>query len=301
MSQQMSLFPTKDDVPDEKSSLSEGDGNALDQVFTVIHRFRSSREYLQMLQFISRFPNYSAYNGFLLYIQNPDLTYVATAGAWRRRFKRDLKPGARPLLILAPMSPVRFVFDLNDTEGDPFPTMHLRQDAAAGNFTEDTFENTVHNCALHGIMVRQVEASGLKEGSAVSLSDDVRQKYPELELGAGMKYLILLYKEHRLEDKYAAMVHELGQIFCGHRGIDRNAWWPDRRKTDPAVVKLESATLAVLICRRIGLLSNADKHLAHYQDQDQMLPPLGLNAILQATSYIEEMGRSRWQKPRKNR
>lgn len=32
-----------------------------------------------------------------------------------------------------------------------------------------------------------------------------------------------------------------------------------------------------------------------------MLPLLGLNAVLQATSYIEEMGRSRWQKPRKSR
>jgi hypothetical protein len=172
MSQQMSLFPTKD-ISDEKPSLSEWAGNALDEVFTAIHRFRSSREYLQMLQFISRFPNYSAFNGFLLYIQNPDLTYVATAGTWLRRFKRDLKPGVRPLLILAPMSPVRYVFDLNDTEGDPFPPMNQRHDAAAGNFTKDIFENTVHNCALHGIMVRQAETSSHTKGSAVPLSVDV--------------------------------------------------------------------------------------------------------------------------------
>jgi len=300
MSRQMSLFPTKD-ISEEKSSLSEGDGSALDEVFTATHRFRSCREYLQMLLFISRFPNYSAFNGFLLYLQNPDLTYVATAGTWRRRYKRDLKPGARPLLILAPMSPVRFVFDLNDTEGAPLPPMLQRHDAATGNFTEDTFENTVHNCALHGIMVRQVETSSHTKGSVVRLSDDVRQKYPELDLDTGMKYLILLYREHRLEDKYTATVHELGQIFCGHRGIDRNAWWPDRRKTDTAVVKLEAASIAFLVCRRIGLFSNADKHLIHYQGQDQMLPLMGLNAILQATHYIEEMGRSRWQKPRKGR
>lgn len=300
MSQQMSLFPTKD-ASEEKSSLFEGDGNAIDEVFSATHRFRSNREYLQMLQVIGRFPNYSAFNGFLLFIQNPELTYVATAGTWRKRFKRDLKPGARPLLILAPMSPVRFVFDLNDTAGDPFPSVGQRQNAATGNFTEDIFENTVHNCALHGIMVRQVETGTHTTGSAVPLSDDVRQKYPELDLGAGMKYLILLYREHRLEDKYTAMIHELGQIFCGHRGIDRNAWWPDRRKTDPAVVKLEAASIAFLICRRIGLFTSADRHLADYQSQDQMLPLLGLNAILQATSYIEEMGRSRWQKPRKSR
>lgn len=105
MSQQMSLFPTKDGS-EEKAALFEGDGNAIDEVFSAAHRFRSSREYLHMLQVIGRFPNYSAFNGFLLFIQNPELTY----------------------------------------------------------------------------------------------------------------------REHRLEDKYTAMVHELGQIFCGHRGIDRNAW-----------------------------------------------------------------------------
>ncbi|MDF1593506.1 MAG: hypothetical protein P1P89_18510 [Desulfobacterales bacterium] len=300
MSQQMSLFPTKD-VSDEKSSLFEGDGNAIDEVFSATHRFRSSREYLRMLQVISRFSNYSAFNGFLLFIQNPELTYVATAGTWRRRFRRDLKPGARPLLILAPMSPVRFVFDLNDTAGETFPSEGQRQDAAIGGFTEEIFENTVHNCALHGIMVRQVETSARTNGSAVPLCDDVRQKYPELDLDAGMKYLILLYRDHRLEDKYRAMAHELGQIFCGHRGIDRNAWWPDRRKAEPAVAKLEAASIAFLICRRIGIFISADRCFADYQGKDQMLPLLGLNAVLQATSYIEEMGRSRWQKPRKSR
>ncbi|MEW6670822.1 MAG: hypothetical protein AB1427_03915 [Thermodesulfobacteriota bacterium] len=299
MSQQMSLFPAKD--VSDKSSLPEGDGNALDEVFAAIRPFRSSREYLQLLRFISRFPNYSPFNGFLLYLQNPDVAYVATAGFWRKRFKRNLKPGARPLMILAPMSPVRFVFDLKDTAGDPFPPGAQRDDATAGKFTEGIFENTVHNCALHRIMVRQVETGSHIKGSAVPLSDDASQKPLEPNLDAGMKYLILLYKEHRLEDKYTALVHELGQIFCGHRGIDRNAWWPDRRQTDPAAVALEAASIAFLVCRRVGLFANADMHIVHYQSQDQMLPVPGMNAILQATHYIEEMGRSRWQKPRKGR
>jgi hypothetical protein len=300
MSQQLSLFPTTE-VRDEKSSAFEGDGSALDEVFKALHRFRSSREYLHMLQFISGFPNYSVFNGFLLYIQSPDVTYVATAGTWRKRFKRNLKPDARPLLILAPMSPVRFVFDLKDTEGPPFTQMNRKQDAGFGNFTEELFENTVHNCALHGIMVRQIDTHTQTNGSAVPLSGDIRIEYSESDRDAGINYLILLYKEHRPEDKYAAMVHELGQIFCGHRGVDRNAWWPDRRKTDDDVVKLEAASIALLICRRIGLYANADRYLAPYRRQDQMLPPAGLNAILQAANYIEEMGRSRWQKPRKSR
>jgi len=147
MPQQMSLFPPKD-VSDQKTSLFEGDGSALDEVFSAVHRFRSSREYLQLLRFISRFPSYSAFSAFLLYLQNPDATYVATSGTWRKRFKRELKPGARPLLILAPMSPVRFVFDLKDTQGEAFPPPDQRYDPDAVHFTEEIFENTTHKRCL---------------------------------------------------------------------------------------------------------------------------------------------------------
>lgn len=298
MSRQMSLFPT---VDASAPALADGDGSALDDVFNAMQHFRGSREYLQLLRFIGRFPYYSAFNGFLLYIQNPDATYVATAGIWQKRFKRYLKPGARPLLILAPMSPVRFVFDLQDTEGEPFPPTMPMRSAAAGKLVETLFENTVHNCALHGIMVRQVGAGSPATGSAVPLSDGVGHPGAAPDLDGGMKYLILLYREHPAEDKYAAMIHELGQILCGHRGIDRWAWWPDRRKVQPAAARLEAASAAYLVCRRIGLEAIAKKYLADYLGQEQMLPNPGFNAILQATQYIEEMGRSRWQKPRKSR
>jgi hypothetical protein len=71
------------------------------------------------------------------------------------------------------MSPVRFVFDVKDTEGEPFPPPNQRPDGAAAHLTEELFENTVHNCALHGIMVHQVETDGHATGSSVSLSADV--------------------------------------------------------------------------------------------------------------------------------
>ncbi len=300
MAKQMSLFPLKD-PSGQKALLPEGDGSALDEVFSVLHHLRSGREYLQMLEVIGGLPNYSAFNAFLLYLQNPDLTFVATAGTWRKRFNRHLKPGARPLMILAPMSPVRFVFDSSDTEGDPLPPNIERQESESGRFNEEVFENTVYNCALHGIMVHEVKTDKSASGGAVSLGDNALQKIPESRLDAGMNYLILLHKEQRQSDQYAALVYEMGQIFCGHRGVDRQAWWPDRRKTDPAVARLEAASIAFLVCRRIGLNDRAKEYLANYRGQEQMLPLAGFNAILQAANYIEEMGRSRWQKAKRSR
>ena len=44
-----------------------------------------------------------------------------TPGQWRVRFGRTVNPKARPLVILAPMGPVAFVYDFADTEGEKLP------------------------------------------------------------------------------------------------------------------------------------------------------------------------------------
>ena len=60
-------------------------------------------------------------------------------------------------------------------------------------------------------------------------------------------------------------------------------------------------SVAYLVCRRKGLISNAAKYLKEYQTQNRELPVLGFNGVLQAASYIEGMGKSKWKKPKKTR
>lgn len=300
MAQQMTLFPGKD-ASDENAASWEGNGNVLDEAFGVLYRFGSIRDYVQMLRFIGRFRGYSPYNGFLLYVQRPDATHVAAARTWQRRFRRTVKPGARPLLILAPMAPVRFVFDFADTEGEPLRPQQLSREPGARGFSEDVFVNTIHNCSLHGIMVRQARIAGAGAGSAIPLTDENIRQHPEAALDAGMHYLILLNQEHRPQDKYAALACELGNIFCGHRGIDREAWWPDRRRIDEGRARLEAESVAFLVCLRSGLSAEAGAFLKQRRDQDPILPLPALSAVLQAASYVEEMGRSRWPKPKRSR
>ncbi|MBW2437859.1 MAG: hypothetical protein JRF29_11305, partial [Deltaproteobacteria bacterium] len=125
------------------------EANAIDEMFAADSRYRSSREFVRLLNFITRLPQYSAFNGFLLYTQNPALSHVATARTWSRKFGRHLKFNARPLIILAPMGPVRFVYDLNDTEGDPVLAERLKSYPATQRLQTRVIENTIHNCALH--------------------------------------------------------------------------------------------------------------------------------------------------------
>lgn len=127
------------------------------------------------------------------------------------------------------------------------------------------------------------------------------RQYMELDLDSRMNYLILINREHRLEDKYAALVQELARIFCGHRGGDSKAWWQDRQQLKTRVKQIEAESVAYLVCRRKGLISNAAKYLKEYQTQNRELPVLGFTGVLQAASYIEGMGKSKWKKPKKTR
>ncbi len=300
MSHQMSLFPSRD-RPEDKSSLQGGELNALDEMFAASQRFRSSLEYMDLLRFMARFPKYSAFNCVLLYTQSPELSYVATAGVWRNQFKRRLKYDARPLVILAPMSPVRFVYDIKDTEGEAVPPALLRPTATTDMLPKDVYERTVHNCVFHGIMVREIVLAKKPHEGAIHLTEDIRRQYKGLELDSQTNYLILLNTAHRPEDKYAALVYELGRIFCGHKGVDGSAWWLDRQRVKPEVKEIEVESVVFLVCRRIGLLKNAEKYLSACRTKDQELPVLGLSSILQATNYIENMGKSVWKKPGKIR
>ena len=295
---QMSLFPLED-LPEEKDPVRETEVNALDEMFAASRRYRSGIQYMELLRFISRFPNYSTFNCFLLHIQDPSTSYVATAGKWRKHFKRRLKPDARPLIILAPMSPVRFVFDLKDTEGEPAPPALLRPFDTTERIQRDIFDKTLHNCSIHGIAVREADPAHTDAGRAIPLTYNVREQFRHLDLESGMKYLVLLEKGRALETKYASLACELGHIFCGHLGIDEKAWWQDRGGIPPALAEIEAESVAFLVCRRKGIVKKAEKYLAAYGREDKEMPVFGLNGVLSSVHYIEAMGKSRWKRPKK--
>lgn len=304
MSQQLNLFPkgavdspesfANDRLVDLTTAL-----NAIDEMFAASSLYRNSHEFLKLLNFIARFPNYSAFNCFLLYTQNPSISYVATARTWARKFNRHLKMNAKPLVILAPMAPVRFLFDIKDTEGDFVSPELLKPYTIKKKFSGSVYDNTIHNCLIQGIIVRELVLEDPSADTAVRMTPSVRKKYKDLNLKKDASYLIILNKAHRLEEKYSNLALELGHIFCGHLGIDKNAWWSERHSLTPTQEEIEAESVAFLICQRKGLIAGAEKYLCGYLTEDQEIPIFSLNALLQAVNYIEEMGKSRWDKPKK--
>jgi hypothetical protein len=304
MTQQLDLFPdravTPENDPGEDPLMNQAlEWNAVDELCLATGRLRHSQAYLELLQFISRFPNYSPYNCFILHTQNPSLSYVATAKTWFRKFKRRPRFDARPLAILAPMGPIRFVFDINDTEGYPVSAAMLKPVKPHSARLAKIHENTVYNGTIQGISVIETQLEQTAGDTATRITPGLRKKYANLGLDKDAHYLVLLDQLDSLEDRYAALVYELGHIFCGHLGIDSNAWWSERRDLDVKGEALEAESVAFLNCQRIGLDQNARNFLGDYIPGARQLPAFSLNAVLQAVSYIEEMGKSRWSKPKK--
>jgi hypothetical protein len=306
MTEQLSLFQPSDPQAAEGPGafdpvLEAADGNALDELFRLSRRWSRSCDYLELLEFIARFPAYSPLNCFLIHLQDPAAVHVATARAWFRKYQRRIKVGARPVAILAPMSPVLFVFDVRDTEGPALPPGAFADAAAADRLRLKTYEATLYHCGVQHIAVRETATAALAAERTVRATPAIRKKHAELGLEPNTRYLVLLEPGLSLEEKYAALALELGHLFCGHLGIDGEAWWPDRKDLDLERIDIEAASAACLVCRRRGLARTGGRFLAECREKDRDLPPFSLNAVFQAVAHIEAMGKAAGGRPRKHR
>jgi hypothetical protein len=199
------------------------------------------------------------------------------------------------------MAPILFLFDMQDTEGAPVPSILLRPRKSKMQLLGKIHTNTLHNAALHGIAVYETTLANGETDTASRSTPALRKKFQNLNLKKDTSYLILIDKTQTLEDRYAALAYELGHIFCSHLGIDRHAWWPERGDLNVNGEKIEAETVAYLVCRRSGLQAGSENYLLNYSEAHPEIPLFSINAVIQAVGYIEDMGRHRWKGPKKGR
>jgi hypothetical protein len=199
------------------------------------------------------------------------------------------------------MAPILFLFDIQDTEGAPVPTALLRpreiDDQQLGKF----YATTLHNAAIHGISVCETALNSDEIDTVSRITPALRKKYQDLSLPKDTSYLIFIDKTLALGGRYAFLAHELGHIFCSHLGIDRQAWWPERGDLFVRGEEIEADSVAYLVCRRSGLRANSEHYQLRFSETHQEIPTFSMNAVIQATSYIEDMGKHRWKVPKKRR
>ena len=290
--------------------IGDNSRGTLDELFTLARRYRTSAAYAELLNFVARFRFYAPFNAMLVHVQMAGATFVAPAHRWLRDYGRRIRPEARPLVILQPMGPVMFVFDVSDTEAldgaAPLPPEVERPFEIRSGRIGSGLERTIRNAVRDGVEVVSRKAGSqsagmIKHATAVrfmryppapTLSDTVHQ--------VPVRYELLLNADHTPEASYATLAHELGHLYCGHLGTPNERWWPDRRHAADDVSEIEAESVAYVVCCRQGIDNPSAEYLSSYLYAHTEMPPISLDCVMKASGLIEQMARESLP-PRKDR
>jgi hypothetical protein len=283
---------------------------ALDELFRLAGEYKTTKDYRELLDFVARFRFYSPYNAMLVHIQMPHAVYVAPPHRWLGQYRRRIRPGGRPLVILRPMGPVMFVYDVSDTEPEhgaaPLPREVERPFEVIRGQLGEELSKTIENAKRDGVRVTKRNAGSQDAGKICETKGEsyaemlIKQK-PEPEYARiRVRYELLLNSTHTAEAMYATVVHELGHLYCGHLGTPNAKWWPDRGGLTHELREFEAESISYLVCSRLGVDTPSAEYLSGYMQQHKETPEqMSLESIIKCTGLIEQMGRERL-KPRGN-
>jgi len=274
---------------------------ALDELFYVARIYNRSDEYIGLLDFVAKFRFYSPFNAMLIHIQMPGAVYVAPASRWMAQWHRAVKPGERPLVLLRPMGPVMFVFDVSQTvpldDECPLPEEVVNPFVIRQGWVGNQLELTIENAKRDGVRVVE-QGAGSQWAGAIRPAVDprpldvtVRQRQGQKVQFVPARYEILLNSGFGREETYATLVHELGHLYCGHLGTPDPSWWPDRSFLGKLEREFEAESVSFLVCSRLGIVTPSARYLARYLERHQEIPPISLDRVLAAAGLIEDMGR----------
>ena len=284
--------------------------HALDDLFNATFAYRTSEEYYDLLKFIRKFRFYSPFNAMLIHIQRPGAKFVAPAIRWVEKYGYKIKINANPLVILQPMGPVMFVFDVADVkpgpDAQPLPPGVEKPFEVSGGKIGKELERTNENAKRDGIRIH-AHKSGSQGAGAIG--EMVNTNLPPLHFQVGTdkyrqpiyeqipaRYEMLFSEDLSREARYATIVHELAHLYCGHLGTPNKKWWPDRIGLSPKASEFEAESVAYLVCTRLDIDIPAAAYLSGYVKNHEEVPKISLECVMKAAWLIERMGKKRLKK-----
>jgi hypothetical protein len=293
------------DDPNDLNALSEtmdleAIRGTLDELFLLARRYRRSEKFRELLKFVASFRRYSAFNAMLVHIQMPGARYVLPAKRWIKEYGRRPVADAQPLVMLQPMSPIMFGFDVAQTEGRALPDDFDNPFKTRGRLEQGEFDMTIDNAKRDGVRVNS-KSLGSNLGGYVR---NAASPYHCVGIGlVGSAHVkmwvdnkeipviadVILNANLPAETNYATLTHELGHLYCGHVGTPKPKWWPDRRTLDRNTREFEAESVSYLVCRRAGIDTPAAEYMNGYLTNNEEVPRISLEVVFKAAQRVEAM------------
>ncbi|MCK0114019.1 ImmA/IrrE family metallo-endopeptidase [Ornithinimicrobium sp. F0845] len=238
------------------------------------------------------------FNALLAILQMPHATMLCDAAEWRRKWRRAVRPGERPVVLLFPFGPVEFVFDVSQTEATDHQVV-LPFDAAP--FEMRPFPPAAELLARLISAVAPIGVRVLTARHGVPLAGKIQRigdtsGTPILQFGdaesreaAAERWVVTLNQSHAPTEQLATLAHELGHLFCGHVGADRGDKWPNRPVADRAVREFEAESVARLLFRKVAPGWELPDYLDRTVELDHLSPENGLTYVAQAAETVLDL------------
>jgi len=289
------------------------DKKALDELFELTRHYNDSESFDAFRKFVGHFRFYSPYNAMLIHIQMPGAKFVAPPSRWIYDYGRAIKPNARPIVILQPMGPVMFVFDVSDTD----PTRYAKQippevdkffDVKSGKIGKQ-LEKVIENAKRDGVRVLESFHGSQSAGFIKEVDKEIDEyqlfksgidkKREPIYVSIKVKYDLVFNGKLSREAQFATIVHELAHLYCGHLGTPNINWWNSRLGLKKTVREFEAETVTYLVCARLNIDSPSEKYLAGYLEENKQPPQISLESVMKTAGLIENMTKKNM-KPRKS-
>ena len=293
-------------VPDDVASPEQQARESIDRLLADGRAYRQSKDYSEFISFLGRFRQYSPFNAAMVSLQKPGARFVATDRVWEAEYRRVLRPGAQPLVIMQPRGPYMVVFDVSDTEALPgaprLPADVTEPLAATSQLDIETlgrlWQATVDNAIREGFRVTLVDTAPAHAGSVSWSKRQGTISRPGPRAGSPVETYELIHEikvSQKLSplDAYVTLVHELAHVFCGHLGTPDPKRWPSRIGSKPRN-EVEAESIAYIVLSRLDPTFKMGDYLLGYLSSNEQLPEgVGLRQMIQVASQIIEMGKAR--------
>lgn len=265
-------------------ALFEDCAAAIDQLFAQALESIGSSAFDEFLNFMGRFNNLSVYNAMLVRVQRPGAAAVGSRKQWANH-GRFVKPDAVPIVVLQPFGPVRFLFEIGDTEGRNVPGERMSSLFAEGQVPQEQYDRTKQAAIKYGVEVAETDNYGtLLAGTAAAIYQLPETLTPNTKEAA--RYRVRLNSKHDLPTRFATLAHELGHVYCGHLGSDPKGRWPARTGLSHAQKELEAEAVAWLVCQRTTVSPRSKEYLASLSTPDN-ITTVSAYAIFDAANRVE--------------